>query len=427
MGREVLFADGSLQDWLETRLRRAVEEASSIPAEQVLGEPEADLLGELVDRYRVGPPALHVDRWYTPGAQDVRIDVSKDPSRLIPDRSRPFYVPGTRLEVRIPFEGDAELFRFRPSTFTLVSPLGRVEGRELVVWHEAPEHSLDQQRFEQQITGNIQRVQDYLQWVRKDCVNFNQQLEQELQKAIRRRKEKVLQDRRLEAYLRIPVQRRPEPSPVFAVPVRPRRRPGAVQATHSGGAKPFIPEPAVSPEDYAELLTAIRSWRDLVERLPRTFQTMPESVLRDILLVVLNNQFGPVGAEVFSRNGKTDVFLWHERGAVFIAECKIWEGSKAFKEAVDQLLGYLVWRDTKSALVVVVRNRDVTSVATRADKVIREHPNYKRRAPNVAGFPVYVLHHEGDRAREIHVALVLVAVPADRNATPGSAGEDDGA
>ncbi|MFA0753694.1 MAG: hypothetical protein IMHGJWDQ_001473 [Candidatus Fervidibacter sp.] len=425
MGRDELFNNGSLYDWLQARLRRAVEEASTIPEDRVLSVPEADLLEELVERYRVEPPVLHLDRRYTPGAQDVRIDVSQDPVRDIRDRSKPFYVPGTRVEVRIPFEGDAELFRLRPSTFTHDLPFGRVEGQELVVWYEAPADSLDPQRFEQEINRNIQLIHNYLQWVERDCVEFNRQLEQQLEGAIRRRKEKVLQDRQLEAYLRIPVQRRPDPSPAFSVPVRPRRRPGTVQDTRSGGTKPFVPEPAVSPEDYAEILTVIRSWRDLVERLPKTFQTMRESVLRDILLVVLNNQFGPVGAEVFSRKGKTDIFLWHERGAVFIAECKIWEGPKAFREAVDQLLGYLVWRDTKSALIVVVRNRKVSAVQTRADQVLREHPNYKRRAPDVAGFPVYVLHHEGDWAREIHVALVLVAVPTDQGADRHPAGEDD--
>ncbi len=413
MGRDLLFSDGNLYDWLQAGLRRAVEEASSIPAERVLGVPEADLLEELVERHRVDPPVLHVDRRYTPGAQDVRIDVSQDPLRTIWDRTRPYYVQGTRYEVRIPFEGDAELFRLRPSTWSTVLPFGRVEGQEVVVWYESPADSLDPQRFEQEINGNIALIQEYLQWIRDDCVGFNRQLEQQLEGAIRRRKQKVLQDRQLETHLRIPVQRRPDPSLVFSVPVRPRRRPGSIVSTRLSGVEPFVPEPAVSQEDYAEILTVIRSWRDLVERLPKTFQVMPEPVLRDILLVVLNNQFGPVGAEVFSRNGKTDIFLWHERGAVFIAECKIWEGPKAFRKAVGQLLDYLVWRDTKSALVVVVRNRDVTSVLARADHVLREHPNYKRRAPDVAGFPVYVLHHEGDRAREVYVALVLVAVPAD--------------
>lgn len=425
MNQGTLFADGALNDWLKDQLRRAVEEASSIPADRVLGVPEPDLLEELMERYRVDPPAFHVDRRYTPGARDVRIDVSQDPLRAIWDRTSPFYVQGTRYEIRVPFDGNAELFRLRPSKWTNVFPFGRIEGQELVVWHEAPADSLDPERFEQEINRNLQLIKDYLQWVETDCVVFNRELEQQLHGAIRRRKEKVLQDQRLEAYLRIPVQRRPDPSSAFSVPVRRRSKP--TPTMRPGGTEPFVPEPAVSYEDYAEILTVIRSWRDLVERLPRTFQTMPEPVLRDILLVVLNNQFGPVGAEVFSRQGKTDVFIWHGNGAVFIAECKIWHGPKAFRKAIDQLLGYLVWRDTKSALVVGVRNRDVTAVGTLADQVLREHPHYKRRAPDVAGFPVYVLHHEGDRAREIHLALVLVAVSDNQSAVPHQGEEGDGA
>lgn len=70
-------------------------------------------------------------------------------------------------------------------------------------------------------------------------------------------------------------------------------------------------------------------------RFPDTFGRMREEVLREVLLVVLNNQFGPSGGEVFSRSGRTDVLIQHGNGAVFIAECKFWRGPRAFREAVD--------------------------------------------------------------------------------------------
>jgi hypothetical protein len=138
---------------------------------------------------------------------------------------------------------------------------------------------------------------------------------------------------------------------------------------------------------------------------------MPEPVLREILLIVLNNQFGPSGGEMFSRRGKTDVAIWHETGAVFIAECKFWTGDKDFAKAIEQLLGYLVWRDTKSALVVFVRQKNVSDIRESAQETLRAHPLYKRQATDVSGCPVFVLHHEGDVNREIAVALVVVAVP----------------
>lgn len=48
-------------------------------------------------------------------------------------------------------------------------------------------------------------------------------------------------------------------------------------------------------------------WRaaGLLERLPETFSSMGEKALRDILLVILNNQLGSASAEIFSRKGKT--------------------------------------------------------------------------------------------------------------------------
>jgi hypothetical protein len=141
---------------------------------------------------------------------------------------------------------------------------------------------------------------------------------------------------------------------------------------------------------------------------------MPEEALRDNLLVSLNGQFGASGAEMFSRKGKTDILIQQPDGAVFIAECKFWEGPRAFEVAVDQLLGYLVWRDTKSAIVLFVRNGDVSSIIEKADVAIRQHVRFKRPASTAVNSHVYVLHHEQDVNREIEVAVLVVPVPATK-------------
>ena len=108
---------------------------------------------------------------------------------------------------------------------------------------------------------------------------------------------------------------------------------------------------------------------------------MPEESLRDVLLVVLNNQFGPAGGETFSRSGKTDILIPYqgESGVVFIAECKWWHGSAKFTRAIDQLLGYLTWRDTKAALVLFIDRLDATAAITKAAASIEAHPIFKRR------------------------------------------------
>ena len=50
--------------------------------------------------------------------QETEIDVSQDQMRSIRDRSRPFYITGTLVEVTIPFSGDRGAFTIQPTTST---------------------------------------------------------------------------------------------------------------------------------------------------------------------------------------------------------------------------------------------------------------------------------------------------------------------
>ena len=184
-----------------------------------------------------------------------------------------------------------------------------------------------------------------------------------------------------------------------------------MQTTMQRQGARFEPEPGISDEDYSAILDSIRSWARTVERLPETFAPMGEEALRDNVLVTLNNQFGASSAEMFSRKGKTDILIQHGVGAIFISECKFWKGPKAFLEAVDQLLGYLVWRDTKAAIILFVRQTNVTEVAMKAENAAADHPRFKRAEPKIAEAPIVVLHHEGDLTREIRVALMIVPIP----------------
>ncbi len=409
MGHNALFSERQLANWLRARLSEALQSADSVPPARLLNVGETELVEELLEEYKAVPPKLQMEHRYTTGAQDTSISIRGD--RLRTAYYGQHELKGTRVEVRIPFEGDAELFRFQPSRFSGRFPRGRVEAQEVLIWWEAPADSVDSKQFHRMLEEEIARVSKYLEWVSADCEHFNQhELEPKVKQALSQRKAKVLKDRDLEADLQIPLRRRPDPSPVLEVPVKPRKKVTAVSPKGETLAETPSTEYHISSTDYADILSVARSWRDLVERLPHTFHPMPEEFFRDVLLVVLNNQFGPAGGEVFSRKGKTDILIWHDTGAVFIAECKFWSGSKGLSKAVDQLLGYLVWRDTKSALILLIREQDVTSVLAKTETAITQHPRYKRRSDDISGFPVYIFHQEGDQHREIQMALVAVAI-----------------
>lgn len=127
--------------------------------------------------------------------------------------------------------------------------------------------------------------------------------------------------------------------------------------------------------------------------------------------MVLNNRFGPATGETFSRRGKTDIFIpWEgDERAVFIAECKWWRGPAAFSRAIEQLLGYLTWRDSRAALIVFVRDGSPTEVGEKADATLTAHESFKRVSQQ-AGRPTYTLASRNDDRREIHVALLIIPV-----------------
>jgi len=96
---------------------------------------------------------------------------------------------------------------------------------------------------------------------------------------------------------------------------------------------------------------------------------------------------------------------------IFIGECKVWDGPGAMDEALGQIFKYLVWRDTKAAILLFIRNKDVTAVIKKAVEKIEAHPNYKRRGPSHTEDQLdFVMHAQDDAAREIHLVLLPFAL-----------------
>lgn len=56
---------------------------------------------------------------------------------------------------------------------------------------------------------------------------------------------------------------------------------------------------------------------------------------------------------------------------VFIAECKVWHGEKELLDAIDQVLSYMNWRDTKAAIPIFNRNANFTSVLAQRCRILR--------------------------------------------------------
>lgn len=409
MADELLFAGNSVGDVLRAENERVRTFVQGIDADVVLSTPPEDLIERVVDQFTVESPVLRHEDRYSPGAKDVRIDVSGD-FRRATFGDGPAYVPGTSFSVHVPFDGDGGVFRLRPNPYSLSPPRATISKNEVIVTVSSPADSIDPEPLKRQIEGTIGDIQTHLERARSEIDPYNDSLRGTAKALLERRRAKVLGDRSLEEMLGVPVAQRPNRSSTLAVDVPKKRRPvsSAVPAAQKG----FRPEPGITRDDFDAIVTVIASFGAAAERFPSTFRPMKEEVLRELLLVVLNNQFGPAVGELFSRNGKTDIAIVEDEGPVFVAECKFWKGEKACKDAIDQLLGYLVWRDTKSALVLFIKQNDVTGIMQKAIGAIESHERFKREGPGAGPHPVFVLHHEGDVAREIEIALIGIPIPA---------------
>jgi len=103
-----------------------------------------------------------------------------------------------------------------------------------------------------------------------------------------------------------------------------------------------------------------------MERSPRTFSRLHEEEIRDFFLIILNSHYeGQATGETFS--GKTDILIRSEGRNVFIAECKIWKGSKSLTSAIDQILEYSNWRDTKTAVLLFNKSGKLSRILEKVD------------------------------------------------------------
>jgi predicted RecB family nuclease len=102
------------------------------------------------------------------------------------------------------------------------------------------------------------------------------------------------------------------------------------------------------------ILSVIRHEGRTFETTPKTFAVHDEEEFRDILLAHLNGHYqGDATGETFRRRGKTDIRIEDNNRAAFVATSQIRKGQKKLSQAIEQLLGYLIWRDCKAPIAVV--------------------------------------------------------------------------
>jgi hypothetical protein len=393
----LLFADSHLSDTLQALRRKAHQRLMDWGPDSLLATPEADVTENLLSIASLECPTLRREDAYLLEPEEETLQF-REFDRLYTRRV-------TRFTLVIPFDGDPVLFKMRARTSTTNLPHGECGDTELQVFSYPTDK--DAAKVKADFDAQLNKIEQLLAWSRQDVEEHRRAMEAEVPKLVADRRAKLLADRQLHANIGFPIKRRADAN-TYTIPLRRRQvapRPGPVNPQP---AQSFKPEPALTEQDYEGAIAVLRNMRNALERSPSTTRHLSEEQIRDLLLVNLNAQFeGKAAGEVFNGAGKTDILIRVEDRNVFIGECKIWKGPKTVSDALNQLLGYLVWRDTKAALLLFIRDADVSAVTAKAVARIEDHPNYKRRGRTSTEERYdFVLHAPGDPAREIHLALL---------------------
>ena len=399
-----IFAEMRLSEVLESQRHAMLKEVQSEPSNKLLNVNESDYVNYLVERYRIDPLVFAFNNLRVSHAERM-IPANKHPSEFHFAFATEF--PRQVLTFHLPFDGEADLLKCQPSSYFTggthdvdVSP-GEIRF-ELINWRDAAE---ELKRGQEWIIDRIRKLNAN---VTSDVAQFNSHLEGQARQAVASRKAELLKRANIAESLGIPLLKSPGVPQTFAVPVTPKRlavKPSASDVTYS-------PQPTLDDATYQDILSILHDAGVGMERLPSTYANKQEEDLRDYLLIPLCTHYPNTTGETFNKKGKTDILIRHEGSNVFVAECKFWKGMKGFHETIDQLLGYLTWRDSKAAIVCFVNNNELNPVLDQIRSGTTLHPCFVRlESKKSESWTHFELRLRSDATRNVHLAVLCFHFP----------------
>lgn len=403
------FREGDTFTTLRNLVDKVTAEINSLENEYVLKASPTELEQYFIEKVLVIPLILHSEDLYILSETGTQVDVSHDFNRELPGiRS---FVKGTKVEIGIPFEGDPMLWRVRASTFSLGGyPEIDICNNEIVFSVTFPDDSADTNSLRADIERHTESLVDAVGHLKRDVENHNNSAPNIIRQALERKRTLAQSATGAVAALGIPMKRR-DTQPTFTIPAKRRESPAKRPTVATGKYEPD--EPILDEKEYQYILEVLRSMSLVIERNPFSFASLDEEAIRDHFLLQLNGHYeGSATGETFNASGKTDILIRVQNRNVFIAECKFWRGLKGFNDAIDQLLGYLSWRDSKCALLVFNKTKDSSAVSQKMHEVMESRSQHRKTVfHRPDGDSRYVLIKASDPGREISVTTQLYDMP----------------
>jgi hypothetical protein len=187
--RDYPFSKIDMFSVIEHQKQQASKRVQSVDSNRLLTTTEDEIVKQIVDEFRIEVPVMLDDKVYVCEHGEAKVDVSRDPNRFIRDRSQPFLVNGTKTVIALPFEGDAELFKVQPNTYTTTHPVGEIASNEIRLTYMQAEPNAE--AVKRDYLKTLGEIKQYLDWQRPTVDEFNKQLDSLVRQRLVERKGKL--------------------------------------------------------------------------------------------------------------------------------------------------------------------------------------------------------------------------------------------
>ncbi len=269
-----------------------------------------------------------------------------------------------------------------------------------------------QRDIEMDVRAFLKEFKRTAQKLAQDLEKHNAKMRRSARDFFLARKRRLLKQYGILQSIGYPMKKRQDVPETFAIPTDQVRKQIQIIKPMVLEEK-YVPEPELHEAIYHDILKTMYDLGKMIERKPTVYLDKHEQALRDLFLIYLEPRYdGAATGETFNGKGKTDLLIRYQNSNVFVAECKVWHGTKNYLDGITQLLNNVVWRDSKAAIILFVKSEPLTYVCEKVKEITRLHSNYLGSvSEEKETWFNYRFHIHGDRNREVKLAVLVFWVP----------------
>lgn len=395
------FSEIDGDSYIQQLTKKLSDEIDAKRKEYIIGVDEDEYKNYLYDKHKLDPLIIDFNSEYiaTPSVQ-------KEWREGWRGYDNKYQIDVYKFTVTYVFLGSADIFRVRPSRYTMVHTLLFINDKEKKVSFSFFVDKTDPDEFRIQKENSFKAAFSNYERANEVSDQWNNRLKDLIKLLFDKKKNKYIKENNFFEAINVKVNA--DTASVFVSPTIIKKD---IPQPIVSANKEFSSDPMMSKDMYDNILKVIYESGKSMEKKPSLYQNKDEEGLRDQFLFVLETRYEGTTAtgETFNRNGKTDIILKYSPDAsnLFVAECKFWHGSSEFLKAISQLLGYLTWRDSKVALIIFVKNKDFSNVVNVIKADIKSHLCFEKEIGNRGETSLsYIFHLEQDIQRKVFLEII---------------------